>query len=400
MVSRTADSRKIFVLDTSVILHDHRVLSSFEEHDVAVPMTVLEELDQFKKGNSELNRNAREFIRILDQLSGENLLQEWIPLNGSTSGRVRVIVGGPESHNGSGTFQHSESDHRILGAALALKQEQAGERKVILVSKDINLRLKARALELPAEDYKRVQIQDLDRLYSGTQSLELVGEGALSRLHEDGFLPADEVFEEAPPAHHFFVLTQGQGSALAWYEPRSESLRRIVKRKAYGITPRNAEQCFALEALLDPEVRLVSLTGPAGTGKTLLALAAALEQRKDFRQIYLARPIVPLSSKDIGFLPGDAQSKINPYMQPLWDNLSFIKARFDGPSQERKRIENMLEAEKLQIIPLAYIRGRSFSPRPLHRRRGAEPDPTRGEDHHHPRRGRDEGGADGRYPPD
>ncbi|MCB1035803.1 MAG: PhoH family protein, partial [Acidobacteria bacterium] len=351
----------IFVLDTSVILHDHRVLSSFEEHDIAVPMTVLEELDQFKKGNSELNRNAREFIRILDQLSGSNLLQEWIPLNGAGSGRVRVIVGGQESHNGSGAFLHSESDHRILGAALSLQKEQGRERKVILVSKDINLRLKARALELPAEDYRRVQIRDLESLYTGTRTMELDGEGLLSRFHEEEALPVEEVLAEEPPAHHFFVLTQGRSSALAWYEPRSRTLRRIVKRSAYGVTPRNAEQCFALHALLDPEVRLVSLTGPAGTGKTLLALAAALEQRSEFRQIYLARPIVPLSSKDIGYLPGDAQSKINPYMQPLWDNLSFIKSRFDASSREHKRIQGMLETEKLQIIPLAYIRGRSFS---------------------------------------
>lgn len=355
------DPRKIFVLDTSVILHDHRVLSSFDEHDVAVPMTVLEELDQFKKGNSELNRNAREFIRVLDLLSGGNLLQEWIPLNGATSGRVRVIVGGKGSHNGSGTFVHSESDHRILGAALDLQREQAGQRKVILVSKDINLRLKARALELPAEDYRRVQIRDLESLYTGTQTLELTRPGVIARFHEEQSLPFEEVLDEEPPAHHFYVLTQGRTSALAWYEPKSRSLQRIVKRAAYGVTPRNAEQCFALQALLDPEVRLVSLTGPAGTGKTLLALAAALEQRSEFRQIYLARPIVPLSSKDIGFLPGDAQSKINPYMQPLWDNLSFIKSRLDSSSREHKRIQNMLETEKLQIIPLAYIRGRSFS---------------------------------------
>ncbi len=359
-VNQIIDQRKIFVLDTSVILHDHQVLNSFEEHDVAVPMTVLEELDQFKKGNSELNRNAREFIRILDQLSGANLLQEWIPLNGEGSGRVRVILPPEDGAQPPALFPNSESDHRILWAALAFKH-QCAPRKVILVSKDINLRLKARALELPAEDYRKVQVKDPEHLYTGVALLELEDPGLLDRLHREGNVPADSLFKEAPPAHHFFVLSHAHGSALAWYNPRQESLERIVKRGVYGITPKNAEQCFAVHALLDPAVQLVSLTGPAGTGKTLLALAAALEQRSEFRQIYLARPIVPLSSKDIGFLPGDAQMKINPYMQPLWDNLSFIKSRFEPSSQENKRIQGMIEAEKLQIIPLAYIRGRSFS---------------------------------------
>lgn len=359
-MKKAPGSTKIFVLDTSVILHDHQVLSSFEEHDIAIPMTVLEELDQFKKGNSELNRNAREFIRVLDQLSGGNLLQEWIPLNGNGSGRVRVVTAPSGPTNGSSSFAGSENDHRILGAALAMRSQDES-RPVILVSKDINLRLKARALELPAEDYKRVQIEDVERLHAGASSVEVPSPEILEELYKQGWLAPEKIFSEPPPAHQFFILTHGQGSALAWYNPRSLRVELVQKRPAYGIQPRNAEQSFALHALLDPAVQLVSLTGPAGTGKTLLALAAALEQRSGYRQIYLARPIVPLSSKDIGYLPGDAQSKINPYMQPLWDNLSFIKSRFDSSSQEHKRIQGMVEAEKLQIIPLAYIRGRSFS---------------------------------------
>jgi len=374
------DFRKIFVLDTSVILYDHKVLSSFEEHDIAIPMTVLEELDRFKKGNSELNRNAREFIRLMDDLSGDNLLQEWIPLNGSVhgngagkgtgngtgkgsgkgAGRLRVILAPRNGEAIPGLYLHGENDHRILGAALTLKQTSQ-ERPVILVTKDINLRLKARSLELPAEDYKRVQVQDPEQLQRGVSFLEIPDPAVLDRLHKEGAVPPEDFLDEAPSAHHFYVLTHLQGSALATYNPQSGRVEKVVKEPSYGIKPRNAEQCFALRALLDPSIQLVTLTGPAGTGKTLLALAAALEQRSSFRQIYLARPIVPLSSKDIGYLPGDAQSKINPYMQPLWDNLSFIKSRFEPSSPEHKRIQAMVEAGKLQIIPLAYIRGRSFA---------------------------------------
>ena len=135
----------------------------------------------------------------------------------------------------------------------------------------------------------------------------------------------------------------------------------MVKPLAYGISPRNAEQTFALHAVLNPDVLLVTLTGTAGTGKTLLALAGAMEQRRHFRQIYLARPIVPLSNRDIGFLPGDIQSKINPYMQPLWDNLGIIKNQFDEKEREYRKVDEMVETEKLHIVPLAYIRGRSLS---------------------------------------
>jgi PhoH-like ATPase len=354
------DPRKIFVLDTSVILYDHKALHSFEEHDVAIPLTVLEELDRFKKGSSVLNRNAREFIRGLDQLSGNNLLQEWIPLNGDSSGKVRVLAPPQASEIRSRAFSSSEPDHRILDSALQLRDGQRG-RRVILVSKDINLRLKARALELEAEDYKRVQIRDIEQLYRGTSRLEVERPEDLDRLHAEGSLSRDAIREAAPPAHHFFVLASGRRSALAWYQPDGDRLERIVKSTAYGIEPRNAEQTFALHAILDPGVRLVSVTGPAGTGKTLLALAAALEQRREFRQIYLARPIIPLSNRDIGYLPGDIHSKIDPYMQPLWDNLGFIKSQFKSTERQHRRITEMVESKKLQIIPLAYIRGRTFS---------------------------------------
>jgi PhoH-like ATPase len=356
------DSRKIFVIDTSVVLYDHQALDSFEEHDVAIPITVLEELDQFKKGSSVLNRNAREFIRRLDEFSSDNLLQDWIPLNGSESGRVKVVLPPRDADSlhshlmGSG----SGNDNRILAAALDLKARQA-ERRVILVSKDINLRLKARALELPAEDYKRIAVTDVDRLYGGKTHLVVEDPTLLDRLHAEETLPVEAICRDEPPANHFFILTSGSKSALACYKQSRGTLERVVKRAAYGLEPRNAEQTFALSSIVDPEIRLVTLTGPAGTGKTLIALAGALEQSRQFRQILLARPIVPLSNRDLGYLPGDVASKIDPYMQPLWDNVSYIKSRFETEDRAHQRLTAMVETEKIQIVPLAYIRGRSFS---------------------------------------
>jgi PhoH-like ATPase len=351
---------KVFVLDTSVILYDGQSLRNFQEHDVAVPITVLEELDQFKKGNSVMNLQAREFIRQLDQLSGGNLLHEWIPLNGATSGRVRVLPEDGPLPEAVRLFGSDKNDHRILAAALRLREREA-RRKVILVSKDINLRLKARALNLLAEDYETIKIRDVEKLHRGHATLEVRDEAAIDALYAGGSLAPAAIGIEGAHPNSYFVLRSAKKSALAYLDAESGLLQRLQKVAAYGISPRNAEQTFALHAILNPAVQLVTLSGAAGTGKTLLALAGALEQRRQYRQIYLGRPIVPLSNRDIGYLPGDIHSKINPYMQPLWDNLGFIKGQFETSEKESKRIDEMVEQEKLHIVPLAYIRGRSFS---------------------------------------
>ena len=351
---------KIFVLDTSVILYDANAIFSFKEHDVAVPLTVLEELDQFKKGDTVVNLQAREFIRHLDKLSSRDLLQEWIPLDGAQLGRMRVVSEDNASVDARRVFGSDKNDHRILNATLALREREPS-RDVILISKDINLRVKARALSLRAEDYETVRVKDVDHLYRGKSEVEIEDPAPIQRLYEQGAVAPAEVGVQAPLANHYFILKSPQNSALAWFNPASGQLERVHKSPAYGINPRNAEQTFALHAILNPAVPLVSISGKAGTGKTLLALAGALESRRDFRQIYLARPLVPLSNKDIGFLPGDIKSKINPYMQPLWDNLSVIKHQFDEKEREFRRLDEMVEAEKLHITPLAYIRGRSFS---------------------------------------
>jgi len=356
----TDELPKIFVLDTSVVLYDFKAMSNFEEHDVAVPLTVLEELDQFKKGNNVINLHAREFMRQLDALSEESDLREWIPINGPGKGRFRVIPEEPGGVDASEIFGSKKNDHRIINSALALAKREA-PRRVILVSKDINLRVKARAVSLLAEDYETVRIKDVEHLYRGVSHLEVEDGELIDRMYAEAVVPVNGLLPEPAPANHFFVLKSESKSALGYYDPRTDSLRRVKKGSAYGISPRNAEQTFALDAILNSEIPLVSLSGAAGTGKTLLALAGALEQRRQFRQIYLARPVVPLSNKDLGYLPGDIQSKVNPYMQPLWDNLSVIKNQFSETSKEYKRIDEMIEKEKLHIVPLAYIRGRSFS---------------------------------------
>jgi PhoH-like ATPase len=257
-------------------------------------------------------------------------------------------------------FGSRKADHRILNTVLSLARAQPG-RPVILVSKDINLRLKARALNVAAEDYETVKIKDLSHLPKGKDEVEVADGSAIDRLYQEEWVPVEAVLAERPPCNQYYILRSGTKSALAYYNPKTDRIERVVKPLAYGISPRNAEQTFALHAVLNPDVQLVTLSGAAGTGKTLIALAGAMEQRRHFRQIYLARPIVPLSNRDIGYLPGDIQSKINPFMQPLWDNLGIIKNQFDEKESEYRKVDEMVETEKLHIVPLAYIRGRSLS---------------------------------------
>lgn len=352
--------KKIFVLDTSVLLYDYEAVRNFEKNDVAIPITVLEELDTFKKGNNVINLHAREFTRYLDGISDANLLRDWIPLNGRSHGNLRVISNGGGEVDANKVFGSTKNDHHIINAALKLKSENP-ERKVILVSKDINLRLKARALNLIAEDYETMQIKDIDHLYRGKTELTLEDPSIISKFYEEGKISPKDLMEANPPSNHYYIIKSRGASALGWYNAKTKFIEPVEKLNAYGIIPRNAEQTFALHALSNPASLLVTVTGSAGTGKTLLALASALEQRSEFKQIYLARPIVPLSNKDIGYLPGDAEAKINPYMQPLWDNLSFIKNQFKETSKQYKKVDELLQTDKLRIVPLAYIRGRSLS---------------------------------------
>lgn len=358
---RKKKQQKIFVLDTSVILYNHNAIYSFEDNDVAIPITVLEELDHFKKGNETKNFETREFIRIMDKLSTNNSLQNWIPIDRPKHGHFKVIMQEhPEKIDATGVFGEDTADHRILNAALTIG-EQHPEKKVILVSKDINLRLKAKALNIFAEDFETGKIKDVESLYTGHTVIEGLDKEVIDALYADGFCMPEDVGIKDPIPNHYFILKNGRTSALVFYNPVLDRIEKLEKHPAYRITPRNAEQVFALHAITNPKVKLVTLQGIAGTGKTLLALAGALDQKKNFKQIYLARPIVPLSNKDIGYLPGDIGSKLNPYMEPLWDNLKFIQNQFNDKDREFKKISDALEQEKLVITPLAYIRGRSIS---------------------------------------
>ena len=352
--------KKLFVIDTNVVLFDHTCIYNFQEHDIALSVVVLEELDRFKRGNDLINLEARQFIRELDGLFGEGPLSEGLGL-GEGRGRLFLEVGEPSASRVSHAFALGKPDHRIL----ALAEELRGRRKdrdVILVSKDVNLRIKAKSLGLVAEDYTTGKVPNVERLYPGTACWEGLSGEVITRLHNEPHAVPLAEFKDREPLlpNQYLVMRNGSLSALAHHNRVTGTLERVTKRTAYGVEPRNAEQIFALDALMRPEVQLLTLTGRAGTGKTLLALAAALEQRRLYHQIYLARPMVPLGNRDIGFLPGDVKSKLDPYMQPLWDNISVIRHRLSPESREHKALAEMIEHEKIAIAPLAYIRGRSL----------------------------------------
>jgi PhoH-like ATPase len=360
-MAKRKSEKKVFVLDTSVILYEHNSILNFEEHDVGIPITVLEELDNFKKGNDSRNFEAREFTRLVDKLSKSHSLQDWIPLNGKTRGSFKVLMSSNSEIDSSEIFGEDKPDHRILNAALQLKSEMP-DRQVTLVTKDINLRLKAKSLNLNAEDYTTGKIQNVSSLYNGKSEIDNIDPEQINLVYENGGIDQDELFgPKEVKDNQYLILKNGKKSALAFVNPGSRRIETVTKRSVYGIKPRNAEQTFAIHAILNPDVKLITLNGVAGTGKTLIALAAAMEQKRDFKQIYLARPIVPLSNKDIGFLPGDMKSKVNPYMEPLWDNLKFIQNQYHETDREFSKITDMVNQEKLVITPLAYIRGRSLS---------------------------------------
>ena len=359
--SKASENRKIFVLDTSVIIYDHTAIKNFKEHDVVIPITVLEELDNFKKGNDTKNFAAREFTRYIDSLSGKNTLQDWTPINGPTRGKFKIEMNTSSKVNAERIFDDKKADHRILNTALYTAESNPG-RKVILVTKDINLRIKAKSLSLQAEDYETGKIKTVDELYTGMSEIQKVAADKIANIYQKGTSPSKDILkkQEALP-NHYYILKNGSQSVLARYDAEEQTMSRVVKSTAFGVIPKNAEQSFALDAIMNPDIKLVTIQGVAGTGKTLLSLAGALEQRRNYHQIYLARPIVPLSNKDIGYLPGDVNSKLNPYMEPLWDNLKYIRSLFSEKDKEHKQLNEMVESQKLVVCPLAYIRGRSLS---------------------------------------
>ena len=353
-----AKKQKIFVLDTSVLLHDHQAITTFEDNNVAIPITVLEELDKFKVGNDTKNFCAREVIRFIDRLSGSGGLQDWITL-GKGKGNFRVIMEQkPKKLDAENIYAEGKNDHKIINAALFLKESEP-KKSITLVTKDINLRIKAKALGVIAEDYETgkvaIKSEEKSNTIEGVDSEKIREIFTKGRIDENGILGANKL------TNGYYILKNGKSSSLAFFNHAVDQIERIEKEFVYGIKPKNAEQAFALHALMNQNIKLVAIQGVAGTGKTLLALASALEQAKQYNQIILARPIVPLSNKEIGFLPGDASGKIGPYMEPLFDNLKFIKSQFGQNEKKHKAILEMQESGKILITPLAFIRGRSLS---------------------------------------
>ena len=351
--------RKIFVLDTSVILYDHRAVVSFDEHDVVIPIEVLEEVDNFKKGSDTVNFEARSFIRFIDKLSNNKLISRWISL-GKDLGRFKVaLFSKVEELDAVELMGNAKYDHRILNCALSIKEENP-DAKVTLISQDICLRLKAKALNLKAADFQTTSVKDVETLFTGKREVIDIAPSTIDRIYAKGKVGLRLSKVKDPVANEYYLLKSGKQSALSRYNSETGYVEQVLEKRIFNINALNAEQSFAINALLNPDIKLVTLQGKAGTGKTLLALAAALEQRSNYRQIFVTRPVIPLTNQDLGFLPGDIESKMDPFMQSIWDNLKFIKSLMGRHDKDRERIDEMIESEKITVSPLAYIRGRSL----------------------------------------
>jgi len=355
--------KKIFVLDTNVLLYSAQALEAFEDNIVVIPMTVIEELDKFKRDQDELGRNARQVIRKLDELRSRGRLSQGVPLDDSVepekSGMVRIIVSEGKL---TSMADMGVADNRILNVAKMLRDE--GKYPVRFITKDLNLRLKADALDIDVEDYDTERIE-YDDLYSGVQELD-TDSASLDTLRKEKNIPIPDGTLIYP--NQFLILkdsAEPSHSLLGWCRhDRIETLPDGVTDRVWNVSPRSKEQRMALQLLMDPEIQVVSLVGQAGSGKTLLALAAALEQVAKgtlYDKILVSRPIVPMG-RDIGFLPGDKDEKLTQWMQPIYDNLGFLlhSGKADTPQQIRRQIDELKRSGKLEIEALTYIRGRSI----------------------------------------
>jgi PhoH-like ATPase len=351
--------KKTYVLDTNVLLHDPEALYRFEDNDVIIPITVIEEIDRFKKELSETGRNARQFSRLMDALREKGKLVDGVELE--HGGHLKVELYTHESLKGlPPELQTERGDNRILAVALDLKK--ACDWPVVFVTKDTNLRIKADAVGLTAEDYEsdKVSIEDL---YSGTADVMLSRE-EVDRFFGQGYLDLTDEFlpnqcltliDAANPSH----------TALARYhhgQKRAIPLVRAPKDGVWGIHPRNREQQFAFDLLLNEDIQLVTLVGKAGTGKTLLAIAAGLLKSADeghYSRLLVSRPIFPLG-RDLGFLPGDIEEKLSPWMQPIFDNVELLLGAVEERGKRKRGYKELVDLGILEIEPLTYIRGRSI----------------------------------------
>ena len=355
-------TKKNFILDTNVVLHDYKAIYNFQENDIYLPMVVLEELDKFKRGNDQINYNSRQFARELDLIAeNKDFVTKGAPL-GEGKGKLYVITHQEWPEEMNKAFIEKKPDHIILACAISIAKKFP-KQQTILVTKDINLRMKARAMGCIAEDYISDKVENTDVFEKEYETFNNVDADLIDRLYsEKQGITADHFnFKDDITANECFVMKSSRASILARHVAESNIIRRVNKTRCFGIEPRNAEQTFAMDLLTDKHIQLIAITGKAGTGKTLLALAAALSQNEDYEQIMLARPIVAMSNKDLGALPGDAKEKVAPYMQPLFDNLNVIKHALGYQGKEVQIIDNLQKNNQLIIEALAYIRGRSLS---------------------------------------
>ncbi|MDR1344509.1 MAG: PhoH family protein, partial [Tannerellaceae bacterium] len=324
-------------------------------------IVVLEELDKFKRGSEQINYKAREFVRELDSLTSNDLFLKGASL-GQGLGTLYVVTGDRYQEKIALSFPERTPDHRILSCAMSVSEKYPSMR-TILVTKDINLRMKSRSLGIEVEDYITDKVTDVDIFARSQETYEDIDAGIIGMMYNrpEG-VDADELgLKGILRPNDCFILKSIRNSVLARYSSLTGMVKKVEKGNNYGIQPRNAEQSFAFEVLNDIDIKLIGVTGKAGTGKTLLALASALKQSDTYKQILLARPIVSLANKDIGFLPGDEKQKIAPYMQPLFDNLNVIKAQFPQNSPDIRKIDELQKSNRLVVEALAFIRGRSLS---------------------------------------
>ncbi|MGN1216214.1 MAG: PhoH family protein, partial [Candidatus Cryptobacteroides sp.] len=360
---KAGDKPKIFVLDTNIILHDHRAIRKFKDNDLVIPIVVIEELDKFKKGNDALALNARGFMRDIDRITeGHTFGKNGVPID-KEHGNIKIEPCHPFPPELSGLFYDDIPDHRILATAIWVRDNNP-DRFVALVTKDINLRMKAKAAGMEVQDYLTDRVEE-EKVENSAKEVIFIDSPAAEVVSALAYSPGTSVdwkmvADKEPKPNQLYKIRNEGSTICARYDDRTGKIVLVKNRTAYGIRPRNDEQKFAIDACLNPDIQLVSMTGGAGTGKTLIALAAALEQARDFEQIILTRPTVVLGNQEIGFLPGDQRTKMTPFVQPLMDNLNVIKSQFRPSSKEALKIEEMLKSEKLLISPLAYIRGRSL----------------------------------------
>jgi PhoH-like ATPase len=353
--------RKNYVLDTNVLLHDPRALFQFKDNNVIIPIYVVEEIDKFKRDLSELGRNARQVSRDLDAFREENgSLTEGVPLE--SGGTLRVLF--TERELPRELMNQHIADNRILALAMDVKEREPNLR-CVFVTKDINLRIRADALGLVTEDYENDKIENPE-VYMGVRELE-VGKGDIDDFYSRGELvPPDGVNGVYP--NEFALLKDRNApnhTALSKYSAqkgRFVPLLKSLKEGAWGLRPRNKEQSFALDLLLNDEIKLVTIVGKAGTGKTLLAIAAGLQKTMEeqvYQKMLVSRPVFPLG-KDIGFLPGTVEEKLNPWMQPIYDNVEFLMGLSRADKKAGRSYKELIDLGLVAIEPLTYIRGRSI----------------------------------------